>query len=169
MNTHKDPRADHATTVIPRARRRWAIAAALAVAVGAVCTSFASGSQGLHGHQGPIALSPADMQAHIDKLIEQCASDASSDQRTRLAAIANGLVAELRPVHEQFREDHARAHALLLAPVIDRAALEQWRVTQMQRMDVMSRQVLAAVEDGADVLTPAQRAACAGRMGAIMH
>jgi hypothetical protein len=56
-----------------------------------------------------------------------------------------------------------------MAPVIDRAALEQWRAAQMQRMDVMSRRVAAAVEDGAEVLTPEQRTACAGRLGSLMH
>jgi Spy/CpxP family protein refolding chaperone len=109
------------------------------------------------------------MQAHIDKMVEQCAANASPDQKMRLAAIANAAVTDLRPVHQQFAAEHARAHALLMAPVIDRAALEQWRAAQMQRMDVMSRRVAAAVEDGAEVLTPEQRTACAGRLGSLMH
>jgi Spy/CpxP family protein refolding chaperone len=58
---------------------------------------------------------------------------------------------------------------LLMAPAIDRAALEQWRAAQMQRMDDISRRVVAAVEDGAEVLTPEQRAACAGQLGKLMH
>jgi Spy/CpxP family protein refolding chaperone len=151
-----------------RARRRWAIAATLAVAIGAACASYANGLPALHGHHGHTAMSPAAMKAHIDQMIEHCAADASADQKTRLAAIANGAVDDLRAAHTQFREDHARGHALLLAPVIDRAALEQWRAGQIQRVDLMSRRVLVAVEDAAELLTPEQRARCAGHLGMPM-
>jgi Spy/CpxP family protein refolding chaperone len=169
MNAHNDTNPNHPAAAVPRSKRRWAIAAVLAVAAGAVCTSFASGGPVLPGHQGHMALSPAAMEAHIDKMVDQCAADASSDQKARLAAIAKAAVADLRPVHEQFREAHAQAHMLLMAPAIDRAALEQWRAAQMQRMDDISRRVVAAVEDGAEVLTPEQRAACAGQLGKLMH
>jgi Spy/CpxP family protein refolding chaperone len=169
MNTHHNTHANHAAAAVPPARRRWKLAAALAVTIGVVCTSFASGGPGLHGHHGPLAMSPAAMKAHVDKMVEQCAADASSDQKARLADIANAALTDLRPAHEQFREGHARAHALLMAPVIDRAALEQLRLEQMQRMDFVSRRIVAAVEDGADLLTPEQRAKCAGRLGMLMH
>ena len=167
MNTNKDSNANQAAA--PRTGRRWTIVAALAVAIGAVGASVAGGAQTLHGHHGPMAMSPAAMEAHIDKMVEQCAAGASPDQQTRLAAIAKAAVADLRPMHEQFGAEHARAHALLLAPTVDRAALEQWRAAQVQRIDLMSRRLLAAVEDGADVLTPEQRSQCAARLGALMH
>jgi Spy/CpxP family protein refolding chaperone len=169
MHTDKDIHANHVAAAMPLARRRWTIAVALAATIGVVCTSFASGGPALHGHHGPLAMSPAAMKAHVDKVVEQCAADASSDQKARLADIANAALTDLRPAHEQFREAHARAHALLMAPVIDRAALEQLRAEQMQRMDFVSRRVVAAVEDGADLLTPEQRAKCAGRLGMLMH
>lgn len=167
MNMHKDSNANQTATA-PRPWRRWNIAATLALAIGAVGASIAGGAQNLHGHHD-MAMSSADMTAHIDRMVEQCAADASPDQKARLAAIAKAAVADLRPVHEQFRTEHARAHALLLAPTVDRNALEQWRAAQMQRMDLMSRRVLTAVEDGADVLTPEQRSSCAGKLGALMH
>jgi Spy/CpxP family protein refolding chaperone len=116
-----------------------------------------------------MAMSPGAMKAHVDKMVEECAADASSDAKARLADIANAALTELRPAHEQFRDAHARAHALLMAPVIDRAALEQLRSEQMQRMDLISRRVVTAVEDGADLLTPEQRAKCARRLGMLMH
>jgi Spy/CpxP family protein refolding chaperone len=154
---------------MPRARWRWAVGAALAFAAGAVCTSFASGSPALPGHHGHMAMGPEAMQAHIDKMVDMCAADASPDQKMRLAAVANAAITDLRPVHEQFRTEHARAHALLMAPVIDRAALEQWRAAQMQRMDLISRRMAVAVEDGAEVLTPEQRTRCAARLATLMH
>jgi Spy/CpxP family protein refolding chaperone len=56
-----------------------------------------------------------------------------------------------------------------MAPVVDRAALEQLRVEQMQRMDLVSRRILVAVEDAADVLTPEQRARFAEQLRSRMH
>lgn len=167
MNTHDNTQAR------PRARR-WMIAALLAVASAAAGLGIANGAPSLpaaaraaaHGH---MAMSPEAMDAHIDKMVEQCAANASPDQKMRLAAIAKAAAADLRPVHQQFAAEHARAHALLMAPTIDRAALEQWRAAQMQRMDAMSRRVAVAVEDGAEVLTPEQRAACGERLRTLMH
>jgi protein CpxP len=156
----------------PRFGRRWLIAAALALAAGGAGASLAIGGQGLpghHGHGGHMAMDPAAMEAHIDKAVEQYAADASPDQKARLAAIAKAAAADLRPAHEQFRQAHARAHELLMAPVVDRAALEQLRVLQMQKMDAISQRILAAVEDAADVLTPEQRAKFAERLKSRMH
>jgi Spy/CpxP family protein refolding chaperone len=177
MNTHHDKHAgDAATTTIttaaPRTGRRWLIAAALAVAAAAAGSSFANGVPGLPGHFHHAAHIPADpaaLAAHVDKMIEQFAADASPDQKARLSVIARSAVAELGPMHAQLRQAHARAHALLMAPVLDRAALEQLRAEQMQRMDVLSRRILAAVEDAAEVLTPEQRARFAEQLHAHMR
>jgi Spy/CpxP family protein refolding chaperone len=154
----------HSTT---RASRRWIIAAVLALATGAA--AFAGAGPALHAHRDHKAMSPEAFKAHIETMIAQCAADAGSYQKARLMAIANAAVDELQPMHAQFARDHARVHALLSAPVVDRAALEQWRAGQIQQIDSMSRRVLAAAEDAADLLTPEQRASCAGRMGLPMH
>ena len=170
MNTNKDNNAGHAAVRTTRPGRRWLIAAALAVTAGAAGASFASGSlPGHHPHHGAMAMAPAAMDAHIDKIVDQFAADASADQKARVAAIAKAAMADLRPEHAQMREAHARVHALLMAPVIDRAALEQLRAAQMQQMDFISRRILAAVEDAADVLTPEQRATFADHLKAHMH
>lgn len=174
MNTHNDPQAGHAAahTSAPRSGRRWLIAAVLAVTVAGAGASYASGGPGLlhHScHDGHMAMDPAAMDAHIDKMVAQLAGGASPDQQARVAAIAKAAVADLRPAHEQFRQAHIRAHELLMAPVVDRGALEQLRVVQMQRMDFISRRVLAAVEDAAEVLTPEQRARFAEHLRQRMH
>jgi protein CpxP len=150
-----------------RAKRRWTISAALALA--ACAAAFASAGPALHGHQGQHAMTPEALKAHIGKMIEQCASDADSDRKARLAAIADAAVDDLRPTHEQFRRDHERVHALMMAPVVDRAALEQWRAAQIRQIDIMSRRVVTAAADAADLLSPEQRASCAGRLGMPMH
>jgi Spy/CpxP family protein refolding chaperone len=171
MNTHNDNKPGTAT----RTKRRWLVAAAFTVAAGAAGVSLANalpalpGHHGHHGHAALMAMDPADMDAHIDKMVEQFAADATPDQKARVAAIAKAAVADLRPTHEQFRQAHAQAHALLTAPVIDRLALERLRAEQMQRMDLMSRRALAAVEDAADVLTPEQRVRFAEHLKAHMQ
>jgi Spy/CpxP family protein refolding chaperone len=142
------------------------------VAAAAAGSSFANGGPGLPGHFHHAAHIPADpaaLAAHVDQMIELCAADASPDQKTRLAAIARAAMADVGPAHAQLRQAHARAHALLMAPAVDRAALEQLRVEQMQRMDLVSRRILVAVEDAADVLTPEQRARFAEQLRSRMH
>ena len=172
MNTHNDNQPGDITVPAARTGRRWLIAAALAVAAGAASISLANALPALPGHHGHaelMAMDPAAMDAHIDAMVDRFAADASPDQKARVAAIAKAALADLRPTHEQFRQAHARAHALLTAPVIDRVALEQLRVEQMQRMDLMSRRALTAMEDAAEVLTPEQRVKFAEHMKAHMQ
>lgn len=169
MNTHHD---NNPAAPAPRTGRRWLIAAALALAAATSGASFADAGPGLlhhRSHAGHMAMDPAAMDAHIDQVVAQFTEGASPDQKARVAAIAKAAVADLRPAHAQLREAHARAHALLMAPVIDRDALEQLRAAQMQQMDGISRRILAAVEDAADVLTPEQRARFAGHLMHEMH
>lgn len=168
----KTPHPTHSSAKAPRTGRRWLIAAALAIAAGGAGATLAAGGPALpghHGHAPGMAMDPAAMDAHIDKMVEQFAADASPDQKARLAGIAKAAAADLRPAHEQFRQAHARAHELLMAPAVDRAALEQLRAVQMQRMDFISRRIVAAVADAADVLTPEQRAKLAGHLKSRMR
>ena len=171
MKTDNDNNAGHAAAPAVRTKRRWLIAAALAMAVAAAGAGFANGAglPGHRGHAGLMAMDPAAIDAHVDKMVANFAADASPDQKARLAAIAKAALADLRPAHAQLRQAHARAHELLMAPVIDRAELERLRAEQMQRVDAISRRVLAAVEDAADVLTPAQRVKFARQLSSHMH
>lgn len=169
--TDTDKHTD-ATGTASRSRRRWMLAALLAAAVGAGfahSAQFLPGHHGQRGHGGPLAMSPDALQAHIHQMVEQCAGGADAGRKARLEEIAVGAMTDLRALHAQFGDEHARAHALLLAPRIDRAALEAWRADQLQRVDLMSRRVVAAVQDGAELLTPEQRAQCAGRLRMAMH
>jgi Spy/CpxP family protein refolding chaperone len=58
--------------------------------------------------------------------------------------------------------------ALLAAPTIDRAALEQARVARMQVEDARSRRIVQAMADAAEVLTPEQRTKVAERFAKRM-
>jgi len=155
MNAQKD-------NTVQSPLRRWAGAIALAAAVGAM--AVASAGPAVHGmglaghHQGPHMA----MDEHIHQFLADALADATPEQKAAVHAILRSAEADLRPMHEQLRQGHLRARQLLTAPAIDRAALEELRVQQMQQMDLVSKRILAAVEDAAEVLTPAQRAKLAG-------
>lgn len=114
---------------------------------------------GMHGmgKHGGHAMTPARMEEHIAKMIERIAPDASPQQKARLTDIARAAMTDLHPLHQQLHDGHKRAHALLMQPRVDRRALETLRVEQMQRVDALSKRMLQAVADAAEVLTPAQR------------
>ena len=152
--------------------RRWMMAAALVGAIGAAGVSYASDTQdmgfGMHGgHHGQ--MDPESMAKHVDKMVERIAPDATPQQKARLGEIAKSAFADLKPLREKMRDGHKRAHALLMAPTIDRVALERLRVEQMQNADALSKRILAAVEDAADVLTPEQRAKFAKHLEGRRH
>jgi Spy/CpxP family protein refolding chaperone len=154
--------------------RRWIGAIALLTAVGAMAAVSASpagvpGHFGFHGGAQLADMDPAAAERHIQQFLDQALADGTPEQKAAVSAIFKAALADLRPLHAQLREGHARAHRLLTAPAIDRAALEELRVQQMQQMDAASKRLLAAIEDAAEVLTPAQRTKLAEHMGRHTH
>lgn len=150
--------------------RRWLLAGAIAAAAGALSiagASFADDIADLHGHRagghpfgghhGPA--DPAAMAKHIDQMFDKVIPGGTPEQKEKVSAIARAALNDVTPAHERFQAAHARAHELLTAPVIDRAALEQLRAEQMRQMDLVSLRLVLAVEDAAEALTPEQRAA----------
>jgi protein CpxP len=146
-----------------RTRRRVIIAVIAIVAIGASAlaaariggTDFLPGLHGRHGHHAP--QDPAAMAAHIDQAIAKLLPDGSPEQKAKLAAIAKSALADLAPVRASLQAARTHAHELLMAPVIDRAALETLRAEQITQLDAASKRMLSAVEDAADLLTPDQR------------
>ena len=111
---------------------------------------------GMPGH-GDMPSDPAAMAAHLDKMIAAMVPDATPEQKTRLLAIAKSVHADFGAAHAQFGQAHKRIHDILLQPVVDRTALEALRVEQMHQMDVVSKRVVTALADAAEVMTPEQR------------
>lgn len=161
---------EHTAVPKPRSARRWILGAVL---LGAVAVTGFAGARGFnmhghgHGHHGPVDAATA--AKHIDKMVAHILPDGTAVQKARLAEIAKAAFADLQPAKAQFREAHGRAHALLMAPTIDRVALEQLRAEQITRMDAISKRLLAAVQDAAEVLTPEQRVRFADMMKKRMH
>ena len=65
-------------------------------------------------------------------------------------------------------QGHHQLLALITAPTIDRAALENLRAEHIAAADRASKVLAQALADAADVLTPAQRAKL-GAMAAEHH
>ncbi|HSI18909.1 MAG TPA: periplasmic heavy metal sensor [Sphingomonas sp.] len=145
--------------------RGWMLAGALVVTAGVAGLAGVAVAEhgpmihvmhGMPGH-GDMPSDPAAMAAHLDKMIATMVPDATPDQKARLLAIAKSVHTDIGAVHAQFGQAHKRAHDILLQPVVDRAALETLRVEQMRQMDMVSKRVVTALADAAEVMTPEQR------------
>jgi protein CpxP len=142
-------------------RRRWFAGLAALGGLGLL------GAQAqAHGWGRRERLDPEEMARRLDWRIGRLVNDAGGtpQQKDRLVAIATAALAELRPLREQARASRRRGLELLAAPSVDRIALEQLRVTQMQLADARSRRMLQAMADAADILTPEQRTKVAERL-----
>ena len=153
--------------------RRWLLAglaiALAGTAFGGARLAVAQGMAGHHGMGAHAAMDPAEMERHLAALVDQVMPDGTQEQKARLTGIIRSAHADLGPWHQQFRQAHERAHALLMQPNVDRAALESLRAEQVRQLDAMSRRLVQAVEDAADMLTPEQRARLFEHMRGQMH
>ena len=86
------------------------------------------------------------------------AVNASDAQEEQILAILEAQFAkhqQMRAVHEEL---HSRLLAALTADSVDRAALEAVRADALQRVEAGSKELVKAIADMAEVLTPEQRA-----------
>ena len=151
-------------TVKPNTKRRWAIAG-IGTALAAVLltvTAFGHNGPGGHGHHrhGRMAdMSPEDAGKRIDKMVNWVLDDvgATTEQKQRVAQIAKEAVQELMPMRVQHKAARGRAVDLFAQPTIDRAAIEQLRVDELQLGEAASKRIAQAIADAAEVLTPEQR------------
>jgi protein CpxP len=111
------------------------------------------------GHWDGHGMSAADIDARLDRMVDRFSrhADATPEQRAKIAEIAKAAATDLQPLHQQLRETHKRALALLRQPTIDRGAVEALRAEQIARADGASKRLAQALADVADVLTPEQR------------
>jgi Spy/CpxP family protein refolding chaperone len=155
------------------ARRKVAIVAAvlggIALTVGAVAQNAATGGFH-HGHHGAQATnaSPADVAAHVDQVLQHVyvETGATPAQQAQIAPLVQATATDLMQLHGQFHTEHAQMLALLTADTIDRAALENARVAQLNVLDQASKELVQLLADTAGVLTPAQRKALADKLAA---
>lgn len=85
--------------------------------------------------------------------------DATPEQEAAMIDIAIGVAREIRPLKERMQLTGQELKSLLTAPTIDRAALESLRASRVAEAERISKTLVDAVADLAEVLTPEQRAA----------
>jgi periplasmic protein CpxP/Spy len=152
------------TSTKPNSKRRWTIAGiGGALAAGLITfTAFGNGGPGWHGHHGHgmmAEMSPEDASKRIDKMVNWVLDDvnATTEQKQRVAQIAKQAMQEMQPMRTQHKAARGRAVELLSQPSIDRTAIEQLRVEEMQLGEAASKRFTQAIADAAEVLTPEQR------------
>jgi protein CpxP len=94
-----------------------------------------------------------------DRIIRHLAVeiDATAEQQDKLQAIVHATVKSLLPVRDKILAARATGRELLTQPTVDRAALEKLRADQIATHEAVSKQLVQAVADAADVLSPEQR------------
>jgi len=147
-------------------RRLGAMVLAGTFAAGFGLNALAHGDRGWH--RGGAAVDPAKADERIERRVKRFLEriGASEEQRAKVTVIAKQAAADLRGLRGKQRELREKARALLVAPQVDRAAVEALRVEQIKLADEASRRLSLAMADAAEVLTPEQRAKIAERMKA---
>jgi Spy/CpxP family protein refolding chaperone len=117
-------------------------------------------------HGGWEQMDPEVMGKRIEAMtaLRLAEIDATTEQKSRIAAIMKAAANDLSPLRGQGRDLRRKSMQLLAAPTIDRAQLEAVRAQQIQLHETASRRMLQARADAAEVLTPEQRAKLAERM-----
>jgi periplasmic protein CpxP/Spy len=158
----------------PRRKRRGLALAAIIVAAGltgaavtaAVSQPFGFGPGGWHGgrmmHGGPMmrfGFDPARAEERLDRMVRHLAVeiDASNEQQDKLRNVAKAALKDVLPAREKLLAARQQARTLLSAQTIDRAAIEKLRAEQIALADTVSKRIVQAIADAAEILTPEQR------------
>lgn len=144
-------------------KRRWTIAGiGGALTAGLLTLTACGGGHGWHGHhhRGDMAqMSPEEAGKRVDKMVNWALDDigATAEQKQRVAQIAKDALKDMMPMRTQHHAARGRAADLLGQAAIDRSAIEQLRLEEMQLGEAASKRFAQALADAADVLTPEQR------------
>lgn len=124
-------------------------------------TLAASDGGGWHGrdHTPWEEMSDAEIETKVTRGVRHLGIeiDATPEQEARMVEIALGVMREIRPLKERMRLTGEELKSLLTAPTVDRQALEALRAARLAEADRISKTLVGAVADLADVLTPEQR------------
>ncbi len=122
---------------------------------------YAGFSGGWHGgdHKRLADWSDAEIEARIERMVKHAAIeiDATPEQQEQITALATAVARDLKPVHDRLRATGKALHDLLLADTIDRAALERLRAERLADAERISKNLVGALADVAEVLSPEQR------------
>ena len=156
-------------------RKVIALATGIAIAIGGILgvQAFANSNAyghmklyagyngGWHGghHKGFADISDADIKAKIERIVKHAAIeiDATQEQQEKITALVTAVAKDLKPVHDQMRATGKEIHDLLLADTIDRTALETLRAARLADAERISKDLVSALADVAEILSLEQR------------
>lgn len=156
-------------------RKMVAIAVGTVVAVGsvfgvqAVANSktgahlmvLASDGGSWHGHRRGrfFDMTDAEIEKRIDRIVKHVAIeiDATPDQQARITKLFVEVAKEVKPIRGEMRASGRRMRELLVADKIDREALERIRAARLADAERISKSVVNAISDAAEVLSADQR------------
>jgi protein CpxP len=95
------------------------------------------------------------IEGRVDRMLKHV--NATPDQTAKIHAIIEGAATDINPIRKSLGGTRDQMRTLMAAPQIDRAAIETLRSQRSTAMDQISQRTTRAMEDAADVLTPAQR------------
>lgn len=145
--------------------RFWLIIVAVALVSGITGAAVA---KGFHYHRaflaGPAMMlgapgDSADAEQHAIWMARYFARhiDATSEQKTKINAIAVATAKDLFPLREKMSAARKQSVELLRQPVISREDIEKQRAEHMALADTISKRVAQAIGDMTEVLTLEQR------------
>lgn len=149
-------------------RRRGFLVGLLVGAIGTGLVGFAIGATmpaaqaalghlSSRGHNGPPSQEEAVERAEFVVGFALHRLDASEAQEESVQKIVADAITDAFPIAKNHRENRDQLRTILAAPTVDRAAIEKLRVDEMALADELSRVVVAALGDTAEVLTTEQR------------
>jgi len=119
---------------------------------------YASNFGGGH-HKRFADLSDADIEAKIERVVKHAAIeiDATQAQQDKIVALAMAVAKDMKPVHGRMRATGKEIQELLLADTIDRSALERLRAERLADAEQISKDLVSALADVAEILSLEQR------------
>lgn len=111
------------------------------------------------GHGGFSNLSDSEIKSKITRFVRHAGIeiDATPEQEAQIVALLTPVALNMKSKRGEMRATGEELHALLSAPTIDRAAVEQLRAEKLAEADEISKEWVDTIVDVAMVLTAEQR------------
>ena len=115
---------------------------------------------GRMGHHGGFSkMSDEEIEAKITRMVKHVAIeiDATTDQQEKITVLVTAVAKDIKPLRDQMHAAGKEIHDILSADTIDRVALEKIRSERLAEADRISKNLVNAVADVAEILTVEQR------------
>lgn len=104
-------------------------------------------------------LTDAEIEKKVSRAVKHVAIeiDATDEQTARITTLVTAVAKNMKPLRGEFRSAGEELQKLLVSNTIDRTALEAVRAERLAEADRVSKELMTALADVAEILTPEQR------------